>query len=130
MAIREEILDYCQGLLGTTFQRAAINELMASARNLVHKDWWDDLIKPVSEDEIMCALKSIKGEKAPGTDGFSSAFYHQNWDLMGSNLVDAVKQFFFFFSFDLLSNSSSVLAFCSRNGIQQPLPWTPSLILL
>lgn len=29
-----------------------------------------------------------------GPDGYNSAFYQQNWDLVGSDLVDAIKQFF------------------------------------
>lgn len=29
-----------------------------------------------------------------GPDGYNSAFYQQNWELVSSDLVDAIKQFF------------------------------------
>ena len=35
----------------------------------------EELIKPVLAEEIRAALHSIKGDKAPGPDGFSSYFF-------------------------------------------------------
>lgn len=52
-----------------------------------------------------------------GPDGYNSAFYQQNWDLVSSDLVDAIKQFF----------SSGYLL---KDGIQQPLLWFLRLIPL
>lgn len=54
----------------------------------------NDLIKPVSVEEIKCALKAIKGDKAPGPDGFCSSFFQQNWEIVCSDLVAAVLLFF------------------------------------
>lgn len=34
-----------------------------------------ELIKPVSVEEIKGALRPIKGDKAPGPDGYSSSFF-------------------------------------------------------
>ena len=33
-------------------------------------------------------------KKAPGPDGFSSGFFHANWELVGPDIIDAVKSFF------------------------------------
>lgn len=52
-----------------------------------------DLIQPVSVNEIKIALKSIKGDKAPGPDGFCSSFFQQNWDIVRQDVVDAVLLF-------------------------------------
>lgn len=75
--IQNEILDYYQGLLRTPFpgHAPALEELRASVRTPVHEEhWWAGLIQPLSEAEILAALKSIKGDKAPGPDGYNSAF--------------------------------------------------------
>lgn len=53
-----------------------------------------ELIKPVSVEEIKGALQSIKGDKAPGPDGYSSSFFQQNWEIVGQDLVDVVLLFF------------------------------------
>lgn len=54
----------------------------------------DFLVSPVTLDEIQVALKSIKGDKSPGPDGYNSSFYHQNWETVGPDLVAAISQFF------------------------------------
>nr|GMD99336.1 B3 domain-containing transcription repressor VAL2 [Ipomoea batatas] len=33
-------------------------------------------------------------EKAPGPDGFTAGFFKANWDIVGSLVVEAVKEFF------------------------------------
>ncbi|XP_058216995.1 uncharacterized protein LOC131327886 [Rhododendron vialii] len=53
-----------------------------------------DLVKPITVEEIRGALKSIKGDKAPGPDSFCSSFFQHNWDIVGQDLIDAVLLFF------------------------------------
>ena len=37
---------------------------------------------------------SIKRDKTPSPDGFTAAFFHDNWDIVGSDVVEVVKSFF------------------------------------
>lgn len=48
----------------------------------------------VSEEEIKHALGSIKRDKAPGPDGYNSAFYLDNWSIVGPDFVQAISHFF------------------------------------
>lgn len=48
----------------------------------------------VSGEEIKAAMWAIKGDKAPGPDGFSADFFHNNWEIVGSDIIQAVKLFF------------------------------------
>lgn len=41
------------------------------------------LFQPVTEGEIVAALKSIGGNKAPEIDGFSAKFFEKTWKLLG-----------------------------------------------
>lgn len=52
------------------------------------------LIKIVTDEEIKQALFAIDNEKAPGPDGYSSAFFKRYWGTVGQDLVCAVKEFF------------------------------------
>ncbi|GJX28323.1 putative RNA-directed DNA polymerase [Tanacetum coccineum] len=52
------------------------------------------MIRAVSDDEIKKALFSIDGNKAPGPDGFSANFFKDSWSIVGSEVCQAVKDFF------------------------------------
>ncbi|GAA0172660.1 hypothetical protein LIER_26442 [Lithospermum erythrorhizon] len=52
------------------------------------------LVSAVLDIEIREALFDIGNEKAPGPDGFSSAFFKSRWDLVGGDVCRAVWEFF------------------------------------
>ncbi|KAH0689114.1 hypothetical protein KY289_016472 [Solanum tuberosum] len=43
---------------------------------------WKELIKEVTQEEIIEAIKSMPKEKAPGVDGFPIEFFTGNWDIV------------------------------------------------
>ena len=47
-----------------------------------------------SDDEIKNALFSIPDDKSPGIDGYSSYFFKKSWNILGMDLIDAIKDFF------------------------------------
>jgi hypothetical protein len=48
----------------------------------------------VSRDEIRKVMFSMKGNKAPGPDGFLGSFYHKAWSVVGACVEDAVLELF------------------------------------
>nr|GEX97473.1 putative RNA-directed DNA polymerase, eukaryota, reverse transcriptase zinc-binding domain protein [Tanacetum cinerariifolium] len=55
----------------------------------------DDLEREVSNEEIKRAVWDCGIDKAPGPDGFTFGFYRWYWDIIGNDVVDAFKWFFF-----------------------------------
>nr|GFC38688.1 RNA-directed DNA polymerase, eukaryota, reverse transcriptase zinc-binding domain protein [Tanacetum cinerariifolium] len=51
----------------------------------------DDLERKVSNEEIKKAVWDCGIDKAPGLDGFTFGFYRRYWDIIGNDVVDAVK---------------------------------------
>lgn len=47
-----------------------------------------------SRDEIIEVLASIKNDKSPGNDGFTSYFFKAGWSIVGNDFVKAVMNFF------------------------------------
>lgn len=77
----------------------------ARPRNLCQKEYFQfgPLITPsqavgleatISIEEIKRAFFDMSNEKAPGPDGFSAAFFKQNWNIVGPSVIDATLEFF------------------------------------
>lgn len=52
------------------------------------------LIGEVTDKEIKQAVWSISGDKSPGKDGYESQFYKDAWEIVGSDVIGRVKEFF------------------------------------
>lgn len=77
--VQHEIIQFYKGLLGTKFLQS--QDARASLQQIIQRkvlvQMCGELVKPVLVEEITAALKAIKGDKAPGPDGFSSSFFQQ-----------------------------------------------------
>ncbi|KAM6554656.1 hypothetical protein CsatB_015418 [Cannabis sativa] len=54
----------------------------------------DELIQPLSFDEIRKTLFDMNNHKAPGPDGMSVLFYKHYWEAVGDDFCEAVSDFF------------------------------------
>ena len=48
---------------------------------------------PFSEAEIYAALMGMNGDKAPGPDGFTVAFWQNCWEIVKEDVLDMFKEF-------------------------------------
>ena len=46
-----------------------------------------------TEKEVHAALLNLKGDKAPGPDGFTATFWHCSWDFVKMDIMDLFKDF-------------------------------------
>lgn len=95
-AIEAEIIGYYQGLIGTSFDHKwnASEVLSAAVTTKVPSNLRDGLISPVTDAEIWKALRSINRDKSPGPDGYNSAFFLDNWEVVRPDFVAGVLFFF------------------------------------
>ncbi|GKB27910.1 aspartic peptidase, partial [Tanacetum coccineum] len=54
----------------------------------------DQMVQIVTNEEIKAAMFSIGDDRAPGPDGFSSAFFKKSWDIVGNDICRAIRDFF------------------------------------
>lgn len=57
-------------------------------------DHLEILHKDVDAHEIRRAIFQLGGLKAPGPDGIPAIFYQKAWDIVGSEVSEAVQHFF------------------------------------
>uniref|UniRef100_A0A803P5L3 Reverse transcriptase domain-containing protein n=1 Tax=Cannabis sativa TaxID=3483 RepID=A0A803P5L3_CANSA len=92
--ISDAFLDFYKNLLGTKrSNRKKVERNVINKGPLVSSDQAECLLKEFTEDDIKKAVFSIPGNKSPGPDGFSSSFYQDNWEIIGSEICGAVKSF-------------------------------------
>nr|GEV03542.1 RNA-directed DNA polymerase, eukaryota, reverse transcriptase zinc-binding domain protein [Tanacetum cinerariifolium] len=52
------------------------------------------MVEDVSDKEIKKAIFEIDDSKAPGPDGFTTAFFKKTWGIIGVDVCKAIKEFF------------------------------------
>jgi exonuclease III len=57
----------------------------------ISDDQWDDLTKPIEENEIWDIIKDSPLNKSPGTDGLTTEFYKEYWPLIKPYLIDSLN---------------------------------------
>ncbi|XP_074278056.1 uncharacterized protein LOC141601660 [Silene latifolia] len=73
--IQEAFLNYYKDLLGTTKETVPVNVAIVRKGKVCEPRHWEILQQPVTAQEVKDAIFSIPDHKAPGHDGYSSAFF-------------------------------------------------------
>ena len=64
----------------------------------------------------MLALNQISGEKAPGPDGFTLAFFHHCWDVVKKEVLDTLQEFYDQEAFERSLNTTFVVLIPKKVG--------------
>ncbi|CAH9135062.1 unnamed protein product [Cuscuta epithymum] len=92
--VATEFISFFKGLFGTSVDSQNFDPLVMASGPTIDATLANDLIRPVTDLEIRQALFDIGNEKAPGPDGYSSTFFKTNWDIVGEDMCEAVKEIF------------------------------------
>nr|GFD07387.1 methylenetetrahydrofolate reductase 1 [Tanacetum cinerariifolium] len=52
------------------------------------------MIRDITSNEVKEAMFSMGNDKSPGPDGYTAAFFKEAWDIVGLDIVLAVREFF------------------------------------
>nr|GEX67474.1 hypothetical protein [Tanacetum cinerariifolium] len=53
-----------------------------------------NMVRDISSQEVKLAMFSMGNDKSPGPNGFTAAFFKDTWDIIGVDVIKAVKEFF------------------------------------
>ncbi|RVW55480.1 LINE-1 reverse transcriptase-like [Vitis vinifera] len=80
----------------------------------------ETLERPFTEEEIYVALMEMNGDKAPGPDGFTMAFWQSCWDFIKEEILEMFKDFYDHSSFlKSLNNTFLLLAKVLANRLKK-----------
>jgi hypothetical protein len=60
-------------------------------------------------EEIVQVLKDLQGDKAPGSDGFTMAFFQQCWRVVEKDVLDFFDEVYDLFKFEKSLNASFIM---------------------
>ncbi|XP_074305171.1 uncharacterized protein LOC141640183 [Silene latifolia] len=92
--IQLAFLDYYQSLLGSHEQTISVQQHVVRRGPCCTEAHWLILDQPVTIDEVKQSIFSIPNGKSPGPDGYSSQFYKDAWDIVGTEIGAAIIKFF------------------------------------
>ena len=90
--VREGVVNVFQHLLTENSDWKADIEMLQLEQ--INQQEAENLEHPFSEDEIHSALMEMNGDKAPGLDGFTMAFWQRCWVLVKEEVLDLFKEFY------------------------------------
>ncbi|XP_074293046.1 uncharacterized protein LOC141619942 [Silene latifolia] len=90
-SIQDAFLEYYQGLLGSKKDNENVRAAVLEYGKYCTEDHITILNKPVLYEEIKQMVFSIPIDKTPGPDGYSSGFFRDSWNVIGNDVVAAVR---------------------------------------
>lgn len=74
------------------------------------------MLEQIFLEEVLSALRSMEGDKAPSPDGFSMAFLQQCWEVIKEDIMQAFQFFHASMSFEKSFNASFLVLLPKKNG--------------
>lgn len=97
VSMKDMVTQYYLNLLGTSTPN--LSPMTVENIQQIHpfrcsEDLGRKLAMPPSPEEIKAVVFALPKNKAPGPDGFTAEFFTTSWDLVGQDVISAVRDFF------------------------------------
>ena len=73
------------------------------------------LERKFERDEIFQVVRDLEGDKAPGLDGFTMAFYHHCWRVVEKDVLAVFEEFFQYCKFEKSLNATFIALIPKKN---------------
>ena len=73
------------------------------------------LERSFEKDEILSVVRDMEGDKAPGPDGFSMAFFHHCWSVVEKDVLVAFEEFYQHCKFEKSLNATFIALIPKKN---------------
>ena len=73
------------------------------------------LERKFEREEILQVVSDLDGDKAPGPDGFTMAFYHHCWRVVEKDVLAVFEEFFHHCKFEKSLNATFIALISKKN---------------
>ncbi|XP_028066993.1 uncharacterized protein LOC114269841 [Camellia sinensis] len=94
--VKSAFVSYFEGFLGKPF----INRYSGGSKveELIKRKLSPAQVEELTADDLECEIESVfrslNSNKAPGPDGYPASFFKSSWDVVGKDVIQAIKSFF------------------------------------
>jgi hypothetical protein len=115
--IRDHIASFYEHLyMETGYSRPLLDGMQFSAISDEDAEW---LERPFDEEEIAGVVQGFNGDKAPGPDGFSLAFFQQCWSVVRDEVLAVCQEFHEHCHFERSLNATFVSLIPKKHGADE-----------
>ena len=75
--------------------------------------------------EILSVVRDLEGDKAPGPDGFSMAFFHHCWRVVERDVLVVFEEFYQHCKFEKSLNATFIALIPKKNDVSNILDFRP-----
>lgn len=94
LEVAKSFVEHYKNFIGTHVQPTNLLNTMNLFTSRISEVKANQMIRQVTAEEIKEAMFNIGDDKAPGPDGYTAAFFKASWNIIGPDVVDAIKEFF------------------------------------
>ena len=115
--IRDHIAQFYQQLyMEDVYRRLSLDGIEFSIITDEEAEW---LERPFEENEIINVVQGCDGDKAPGPDGFSLAFFQQCWSVVRNDVLAVCQEFHEHCQFERSLNATFVALIPNKHGANE-----------
>lgn len=128
---KEPIVDHITSFYSNLFTEEIPQRPRIGDVHLPHLSEVDanNLESPITEDEVLIALKNLANDKAPGPDGFPIVFFQKCWSFIKQDFMDMVLEFSSTSYMDRRHNSTFIRLIPKKNHVETVKDYRPISLL-
>ncbi|GJV50024.1 RNA-directed DNA polymerase, eukaryota, reverse transcriptase zinc-binding domain protein [Tanacetum coccineum] len=89
-----QFVNHFKKFLGEAYPVSGLENIEALIGKKLSAEDALDMVRIVNDEDIKTVMFQIDGNKAPGPNGFSGYFFKKAWRIVGTDVCNAVKEFF------------------------------------
>lgn len=70
------------------------DDILACVQPLITEQLNSELLRPIQDEEVKSVLFQMHPDKAPRPDGMTPGFFQKYWNIIGTDLIKIVHDFF------------------------------------
>ena len=127
--IRARAVEFYSSLYSSEYEEKDTLEGFCSGLPQVSMETNSQLERPLHIEELLAALQSMQGRRAPGIDGLNVECYKAYWEILSAALLDVINESLACSSMPMACRRAVVTLLPKKGNLQDIKNWRPVSLL-